>query len=447
MQSASTIRCSNCGQPINTRVVSFLDAQQEPGLKAQLINQQLNRVQCPSCGAVNTIAAPLLYHDASKELLVVFVPMELNISKDQMERIIGDLMKLLPRENFKGYMFNPKRTLTMQGLIEMVLQADGITPEMINEAKARTQLVQQFVEASDDDLMNLIAEHDAGIDAKFMQTFTSLAQRLAQSGRADMAQAVLATQQVVIEHSTYGKQLQAEREAQQAMVEVVARDIEALGEEAGREELLDLAVRYADDDIKVQALVSLVRPVMDEEFMGLLDARIAGADDAGRAVLDGLKARLIELMAMIDQQTQIRMGAVVQFLQALMTASNLDEMLQANAGMIDETFMAVLTANIQEAERRRDLASASRLRQIYERVVGMIQQTMPAEVQFLNQLLSASDEATVEALLREGLTHFGPALVELLGVTADSLGQQGRADLSARLSQLQARATEMMGQG
>ena len=128
MQSTSTIRCSNCGQPIQARIVSFLDAQQEPALKAQMINQQLNRAQCPACGTVNTVAVPMLYHDGSKEMLIAFVPMELNVGKDQIERIIGDLMKLLPKENFKGYMFNPKRTLTMQGLIEMVLQADGITP-------------------------------------------------------------------------------------------------------------------------------------------------------------------------------------------------------------------------------------------------------------------------------------------------------------------------------
>jgi hypothetical protein len=445
MQQTSTIRCSNCGQPVQARIVSFLDAQQEPGLKAQLINQNLNRFPCGACGAVNTVATPLLYHDSAKELLIAFVPMELNVSKDQIERSIGDLMKLLPKENFKGYMFNPKRTLTMQGLIEMVLNADGITPEMINDAKARTQLVQQFVEASDEELEKLIAQHDATIDEKFVQTFSSLAQRLVQSGRPDMAQAVLATQQVVLQKTAFGQQLLAQREAQQAMVEVVADELETLGEDAGREDFLEIAIRYAsEDEMKVQALVGLVRPVMDDEFMALLDARIAAADEADRPALESLKTRLNELMVIIDQQSQLQMNAALQFLQALMTSSNLDEMLQANADMIDNTFLAVLTANAQEAQRRGDAQVAARLNQIYTRVMGMLQQTMPPEVQFINQLLTA-EEGAVDGLLREGLTAFGPALVEVLGAAAEALEGQGRADLSAKLRELRARAEGVSG--
>ena len=443
MQSTSTIRCSNCGQPIQARIVSFLDAQQEPDLKAQLINQQLNRAQCQSCGTVNTIAVPLLYHDANKEMLVAFVPMELNVGKDQIERIIGDLMKLLPKENFKGYMFNPKRTLTMQGLIEMVLQADGITPEMIAEAKARTALVQQFVEAADNELDGLITTHDATIDARFVQTFTSMAQRLAQSGRPDMAQAVMATQQVVLDRSSFGKELELQREAQQAMVEVVADELEKLGEGATREDFLTLAIQYAEDELRLQALVGLVRPAFDEEFYGLLDGRIEAADAENRPVLEALKTRLTELSEIIDQQSQMRVGSAVQFLQALMNAQNLDESLQANAGLVDETFMAVLSANVQEAERRGDAAAASRLKHIYERVVAMIQQTMPAEVQFINQLLS-SDEATAPALLTEGLQHFGPGLVEVLRTAAEALNEQGRDDLSEKLRHLQVLAEQSL---
>lgn len=443
MQQTSTIRCSNCGQPIQARIVSFLDAQAEPALKAQLVNQQLNRAQCQSCGTVNTVAVPLLYHDASKEMLVAFVPMELNVGKDQIERIIGDLMKLLPKENFKGYMFNPKRTLTMQGLIEMVLNADGITPEMINEAKARTALVQQFVEASDEDLEKLVAEHDATIDGRFVQTFSSMAQRLAQSGRPDMAQAVLATQQVVLQRSSFGKELMAQREAQQAMVEVVADELETLGEGATREDFLNLAVSYIGDDMRLQALVGLVRPVLDEEFYALLDGRIATAIPEDVAGLDELRAKLIELSEIIDQQSQMRVSGAVQFLQALLTSQNLDEMLQANASLIDETFMAVLSANVQEAERRSDIQASARLKLIYERVVSMIQQTMPAEVQFINQLLTA-DDANASRLLSEGLNHFGPGLIEVLRTAADALTEQGRPDLTEKLRRLQAEAEQAL---
>lgn len=443
MQSTSTIRCSNCGQPIQARIVSFLDAQKEPALKAQLVNQQLNRVQCSSCGTVNTVGVPLLYHDASKELLVAMVPMELNVTKDQMERIIGDLMKMLPRENFKGYMFSPKRALTMQGLIEMVLQADGVTPDMINDAKARTQLVQQFVEANDDELTALIDQHDATIDARFIQTFSSLAQRLAQSGRTDMAQAVLATQQVVVERSSFGKELQAQQARQQEVVAQVADELEGLGEDASTADFLRVAVSYAGDEAKIQALVGLIRPVLDDGFFALLDTEIAStADAAHRESLESMKAMMTELIVLVDQQAQARMSNAFQFLQALVNAPNIEEMLQANAGMIDEAFMSVLTGNLQEAERRRDIQLGARLKQVYEAVVGMINQTMPPEVQFLNQLLSVDDQTAVQ-LLGEGLKHFGPNLVDLLARTAEMVAEQGRADLGQRLRELHDIAQQM----
>ena len=59
-------------------------------------------------------------------------------------------MNQLPKDNFKAYMFNPKRSLTMQGLIDQVLEADGITQEMLEEQRQRVQLVQQFIEADDE---------------------------------------------------------------------------------------------------------------------------------------------------------------------------------------------------------------------------------------------------------------------------------------------------------
>ncbi len=55
----------------------------------------MNTVRCPNCGTPVTISAPLLYHDASKELLIAFVPMELNLNNDGQEKVIGDLMREL----------------------------------------------------------------------------------------------------------------------------------------------------------------------------------------------------------------------------------------------------------------------------------------------------------------------------------------------------------------
>src|SRR5690606_30631988 len=121
MASRMSIQCPNCGQPNPAVVENLIDVSRQPALKNALLSGRLNTVRCANCGTASTVAAPLLYHDAGKELLISFVPVELGLSREQQDRVIGDLLKRLtasiPKESFKGYMFQPKQALTMQGLV------------------------------------------------------------------------------------------------------------------------------------------------------------------------------------------------------------------------------------------------------------------------------------------------------------------------------------------
>ncbi|MBK9122909.1 MAG: CpXC domain-containing protein [Chloroflexi bacterium] len=445
MQQGSAIRCSNCGQPFNARVHSYIDVQKDPQAKGLLVNQQINRFPCPHCGNVNVVLAPLLYHDATKELLITCVPMELNFSKDQQERVIGDLMKQLPKEGFRSYMFNPKRALTMNGLIEMVLGADGITPEMIDQAKKRTARVQKFVEASDAELDSLIAAHDAEIDMTFIQTFTSLAQRLAQGGRPDMAQAVLATQAVVVQKSSYGKELQQQQADQEAVVQEVADQLQALGADSQREDLAALALSYADDEMRLQALVGLARPALDAPFFELLNQMEGSAAEADKPKFALLNERLPQYIMAIDQQAQMRVSAAVAVLQALLEEQDIDAAIARNAHAIDETLIAVLNANLQEAQRRRDVQMSAKLKAIYERVVALIQQSMPEEVVLVDKLLQAPTIEDARVMVMDGMAQYGETLIDVMASIAEQLDDEGRGDLSERLYTLIAEAQSALG--
>ncbi len=445
MQQGSAIRCSNCGQPFNAHVYSYIDAQKDPQAKGLLVNQQINRFQCPNCGNVNVVLAPLLYYDAVKELLIACVPMELNFSKDQQERVIGDLMKQLPKEGFKAYMFNPKRALTMNGLIEMVLGADGVTPEMIDEAKKRTARVQKFVEASDAELDALIAAHDSEIDLAFIQTFTSLAQRLVQGGRPDMAQAVLATQAVVVQKSSYGKELQQQQAEQEAVVQDVADRLQAMGAGARREDLAALALDFVDDEMRLQALVGLVRPVFDASFFDLLKQMESDAPDTEKPKFARLNTLLSQYIMLIDQQAQLRVSAAVSVLQSMLEEPDIDAAIARNAHAIDETLIAVLNANLQEAQRRRDVQTSAKLKAIYERVVALIQQSMPEEVVLVEELLQAPSLDDARAIVMDGMAQHGETLIDVMATIAQQLDEEGRTDLSERLHILIAEAQSALG--
>ena len=85
-----------------------------------------------------------------KELLMTFVPMDLGLPQAEQEKLIGRLMNevinKLPQEKRKGYLLNPKPAFTLQGFMERVLEADGVTKEMLDSQRAKVQVLQVAAE-------------------------------------------------------------------------------------------------------------------------------------------------------------------------------------------------------------------------------------------------------------------------------------------------------------
>lgn len=444
-----TIRCTQCGQPVNMLVRTVIDAQHDPEGKSLLLNGRLNTTQCANCGFLNRVVAPLLYHDASKQLLVANIPGEVLRGQPE-EKVVGELMneltRNLPKEQFKAYMFNPKRSLTLQGLIDQVLAADGITPEMVEAGKKRVDLLQKFIEApSEEALKTLITENDSEINTALFQTMTLMAQRMIQDGRNDIAGRLVMIQDYLLEHSTFGQQVAQQQAQQEQIVQGVAQEVQNLGENATRADFITLVKQYAEDDIKLQALVGLVRPAFDYQFFQEFTQSIGQAPAAERAHLEKARDRLVQLTETIDQQMQQTVRQAAQFLQVLLNSPNPDEMMEENIDLLDEDFMGVLTVNIQEAERRQNLPAASRLKAIYEKAVELLKSQMSPELRFLNDLLSVEDDNTMRQMITErGGVFQKTALLEMVKAVEQILQAQGQAAALGRLGQIRAEITQRL---
>ncbi len=445
----TTIQCANCRQPINAVVESIVDASQDPQAKVRLLTGRLNAVRCPTCGAPNTVMTPLLYHDPTKELLIAFVPMELGLSKDAQEKVVGDMMRelttQLPQGAFKGYMFQPRQALSMQGLIDQILQADGVTPEMMDEQRERVRLVETLLQTPEDALPALVQQYDDQIDSRLFQTMSLMTQQIAQDGRVDLAEQMLQIQSRIAELSTFGRQLIEQEINQEVAVRDVAEAINVLGENAQRSDFVDLAIQYARDDQRLQALVGLVRPAMDYEFFQELTARIGQAPTAEREAFEALRDRLLELTAMVDQQTEMVLQGAARLLQTILASDDPDDMIRQNLPAFDYTFMQVLAANIQEAERQGDVNAAARLKSVYERIVNALQEAMPPELRFINELLSSQSEEDALALIHERAGEFGETLLEAIDVVEQQLLGRGEPGLIERLSFLREAAAQALG--
>src|SRR5258706_11921020 len=155
-QNGTMITCPNCRQPFQAVLEQIIDVARDPSGKARLLSGQLNMVTCPHCGYQSMLATPLIYHDAAKQLLLVYVPMELGLPPQEQNRLIGSMtnaiMNSLPPDQRKGYLLNPKTMFTLQGMVETILEGDGITKEVIEAQRAKMRLVEQFMQADPNNL-------------------------------------------------------------------------------------------------------------------------------------------------------------------------------------------------------------------------------------------------------------------------------------------------------
>jgi uncharacterized protein YbaR (Trm112 family) len=87
------IACPVCRQPITIQVRQIIDVNEEPQLKRDLLSNRLNAFTCPVCKNAGALASPFLYHDADKELALLFIPMNLNVREADQQRMIGKLRR------------------------------------------------------------------------------------------------------------------------------------------------------------------------------------------------------------------------------------------------------------------------------------------------------------------------------------------------------------------
>jgi hypothetical protein len=435
------VTCPQCRAQFPGEVEQIIDVQTDPASKNRLLSGNLNVQRCANCGAAFQVATPLLYHDASKELLMSFVPIELGMNKDQQEKAVGDMMRdltgRLPKESIKGYFFQPRAALTMQGLMETILQGDGVTQEMMAEQRARVDLIEQFLSTPPDLLESVIHQHDAAIDVQFMQTLSLMAQRLAADGRNDIAEQLAALQFVLLEHSTFGQQMARQAQQQETTVREVAAELQQLGATANRANFLSLARRYAGDDDRIEALVGLARPAFDYEFFQDLTRTIEQtADDKERGALQLLRDKLLELTQRVDEQTQMALQDAVQLLQLLIDAPDPQPLIAENLPFFDEAFMSVLQANLEAAQKRGNIDVSAKLRTIYEQVMSALRDNMSPELKAINGLMAAEDDEAARALAAEAAAQHGAQLLPMIDAVQEMMAQRGEPQVAQRLQAL-----------
>lgn len=440
------LSCPNCRAQFPAAVESVIDPAVDPGAKTRLLSGRINQVRCPNCGAAFTVTVPILYHDAEKKLLLTYVPIELNLGKDASEKAIGDLMREalanIPNEKRGGYLFQPRQMLTMQGLIDAILESDGISKEMIQAQKDRVALIEAMLPLAEDALQAYVENHDAAFDLQFLQTLSLMIQRVAAEGQRELAERLLEVQEAVMAYSTVGQQIIEQSAEQEQIVREVAEALNRLGAngQPTRRDFLDLAIRYMEDEQRLQALVGLARPAFDYQFFEELTLAIGQAPADDRPGLELLRDHLLQLTRLVDEQARAAVQAAADALQALIDSPDPDAYIADNLDVIDDAFMSVLEANIREAERRGDQAALARLKTISDKIMNALRANMQPELRFINELLAQPSAEAARTMIREQAAQYGQGLLAMFDAVEQALAARGSQEILQRIAYLRQEA-------
>jgi hypothetical protein len=311
---------------------------------------------------------------------------------------------------------------------------------MLDAQRGKVQLIQQFLTAPDEQWPTLAQQHDAALDATFFQLLGASLEATAASGNQAGAQHMLALRNKLIELSSFG----AQARQQQQSIEAAAQELQGLGDKLTPDKLLDLVIK-TEDEAKVLAYVSLARPIMDYAFFEALTKRIDRAASPEKERLTALRAKILQLTQEIDQVEQARVAEAADLLRTLLDAPDLNQALQENLPHIDDTFMAVLNANLEAAAKanRRDVVQ--RLSLVQSAILRLMQESAPPEVRLINELLQIESEQEALAALKRRSGEITPQVLDAMNYIVESLRQQGQPELADRLEKLRGAAlSELM---
>ncbi len=433
------ITCPNCQTPYIADVHQIVDVGLNPALKQIFLSGQLNIAQCPSCQAITQVSTPLLYHDPEHDIFSVYIPMEMGLGHTEQEQLIGQLVKQamdsLPPEQRRGYMFQPQIVLSMQSLMEKVLETEGITPEMIARQKSQAELLETLITADQDVAGTLIKERADEIDETFFILLRAMLEAAENAKHEEHTLKLINLQAKLYRETEYGKRL----ERQQQALRSFSRDVNQAGA-LSQKILLKHVMANRDDDMVVSALVSAGQQAFDYEFFVQLSEKIEKREKAGvnTGELVALREKLLELQQSMEQRSREIVEVAQETLKKILQADDREAAVRSYLGEMDDVFMYVLSANLSQAEQRGDQEYAAVLQHIQDLVIREMEKQAPPELRLVNQLIRAESVDDQRELLVDNSNLVNSELLQIVKALESEARGSSEDSLDGRLREVEA---------
>lgn len=445
--SGVQIQCPNCGTPFQAAVFSIIDLGVNPELRQPLLGGQVNMASCPACGAGGVLSAPLMVHDPEHTFLGVLIPQQTQLNDLQAQKVIGEmsqaLINQLPTEQRRGYMLQPRQFFDWESFLEKMWEFEGVSPEELRRQRDQGELINSLIRLSDDEAaMKMVVERRLElVDQDFLLMLSQLMQSMAQQGEEARFENLRSLRQHLLETTEAGA-------AMKSLEETLRGAMARLKPEMSREQFLDVLLDYWQPDGQgeriVGSLLAMAPGMADYQLLMTLAGRIDQADDPEeRSALMALRDMIVEINDYQSQSQQAVLQRAQALFQEVMQAADTEAKLREHVDQIDELFLSLIASNLQQAEKNGATFAVKRLRKIYDTTINILQEQMPEDMQLLNQVLTAPDEATAYNILKEKRHLLSEDFIAALQELENRARGDNNQEMAHRLKQLRARVSLM----
>ena len=415
--------CPTCHQLVVADVQQVFDSGKDSLAKQKLLSNTSNFMHCPSCGYQGMLAMPIIYHDPDKEMLLTFFPPTLNTPVNEQEKQIGPLINRilndLPQEKRKAYLLQPKSMLTFQSMIEKILEADGITKEMLEDQQKRIDLLDKLLRASKEDRLEIFKKEKETIDINFFSILSRIVESTMAQRDENSQKPLLELQQQLFENTKVGKELFKQAKE----TETAIKTLQKAGKDGlTREKLLEI-LKSAPSETQLSTIASLARSGLDYGFFQSLSERIDSTKGKSeKQKLTQLREKLLQITEEIDKQLQERMNKSKQLLEKVISAENIEEELEKNINSVDNFFIQVMQAELAQVRKDGNLDRIQKL----ERIMIVIEKVSAPteEVMFFEKLLEFKDEDDLDRLINENSTKVDQSFLDLMNNIVNQVEKQ-----------------------
>jgi hypothetical protein len=188
---------------------------------------------------------------------------------------------------------------------------------------------------------------------------------------------------------------------------------------------------------------------MDYTFFLALTEKINAAQEEGKSEevqrLRDLRAKILEFQEKYDAKVAAVLQRAADLLREILQSQDREATVREHLGEIDDTFFAILSANIAQAEEMGQKKIANDLRQVGDLILGLLQESAPPEIKLINQLMQAEHPKGTKKILEENATHITPELIKVMDFMVEDLKRSEHSEAAQHLSDIRTQAATMVG--